>query len=145
MVGFSDLFSKSGRRIINAKYDYEKCERLIKDSKASFRQNFARDIIFQYPDCKILMNHCDDIFFALIPSKRSLLYGGFADYYFPDLRYRYNENKVNLAELSVREFKEEISNLIGVIRDNYKSELERGLMSRPDEFHNFIKGIRIKW
>jgi hypothetical protein len=85
-MGFFDRV-REGREAAKSRREYAECYKARQEKLRSFRNNAIQEILFQYPDARLLLNGLDRKFMVLLKSCGGLLLGDFADDYYPRLDY----------------------------------------------------------
>lgn len=86
-MSFLNLFSKKGRELINARFEYDQCRKRRNETLQSLRRKAMEHFSSKYARCSILVNNADVKFMVLAPSAGRLFVGKFVDHYYPSLDY----------------------------------------------------------
>lgn len=123
-MGLSDLFSKSGREMLKARYDYERCASLRKATLKSFRDRATHDILFRYPDARLLLNSIDPHLMLLLKSQGRLQVGMFTDQYFPRLEFVGQYAATEELVTAVASFEHDVRTCSGFIAQSRRDRFE---------------------
>ncbi len=123
-MGFFDLFSKEGRDSARSKLEYDECDKARKARLLSFRTKASRDILFRYPDARMLVNRLDRRFMVLARTQRRLAVGKFADDYLPALDYVDDFASTGDRQASVARFRQAMSRCKGNISEEARPRFE---------------------
>jgi hypothetical protein len=124
VMGFLDIFSKERRETLKSKWEYNDCYRARQGKLLSFRKHAIKEIMFRYPDARLLLNRLDRRFMVLLKSSGVLLVGKFADDYYPPLDYVGDMASTSERREAVARFRSELGNCTGNI---CKEEMPRFL------------------
>lgn len=114
-MGLLDLFSKDGRDSIKSKLEYDQCYKDQQEKLLSYRKNAIQEILFKYPDARILLNRLDQRFMVILASQGLLLVGKFADAYYPRLDYVSDFSSTEERRVAITQFNHQISLCVGNI------------------------------
>lgn len=125
-MGFLDQFSKEGREAAKSRREYDQCYKARREKLLSFRKNAVQEIMFTYPDARLLLNRLDRRFMVLLKSTGELLIGIFADDYYPRLDYVRDAASTSERLKAVARFLNEISGCTGSISKENMHRFKNG-------------------
>jgi hypothetical protein len=142
-MGFFNLFSAEGRERAKINREYEECFDSYRAKRLSFRTNAINDILFQYPDARVLANRYDPRFMALLKTGE-IRVGEFADKYLPRLDYVDDMDSASEKRMATARFRHALSHSTGNIsKDMMPIFKKRFSFMDPDGMSLMHKGYRI--
>lgn len=130
-MGLLGLFSKDGRETKRTKLEYEECRRERQKKLLSYRNNAIQDILFKYPDAKLLLNRLDRRFMVILPRQGSLLWGKFADDYYPKLDYIVEPSNTAEMRAAITKFRFQVGRCVGNISEESMPRFKDSCRWRP--------------